>query len=187
MNKFTVTLLLITIGIISCKNSEKEFDNLKIAEKFYSEINNSNHSEIVELINNNFTTNDDGFEQKYSGNEYTEWVKWDSVFEPTYEILKIEEENGTVKATISKKDKRITFLHHEPIITKETIQFENGKIKNIDRVSASFNVEGFVKNRDELVGWITENHPELNGFLHDQTKNGGMNYLKAIELYKNKK
>jgi len=187
MNKLKVFLLLITIGITSCKNSEKELDKLEIAKKYYVSINNSNPSETTELITESFTTIDDGFEQKYSGNEYAEWVKWDSVFQPTYEILEIGQENGTVKAKISKIDKRISFLHHEPIITNEIIQFEGNRIKNINRTSASFNVEKFVKNRDELVNWITENQPELNGFLNDQTKSGGMNYLKAIELYRNKK
>ncbi|TBM98497.1 hypothetical protein EYD45_16230 [Hyunsoonleella flava] len=187
MNKLTVFLLLITIGTTSCKNSEKELDKLEIAKKFYVAINNSNPSETTELITEIFTTIDDGFEQKYSGNEYAEWVKWDSVFQPTYEILEIGQENGTVKAKISKIDKRISFLHHEPIITNEIIQFEGNRIKNINRTSASFNVDKFVKNRDELVNWITENQPELNGFLNDQTKSGGMNYLKAIELYRNKK
>jgi hypothetical protein len=187
MNKFTVLLLLITIGIISCKNSEKEIDKLEIAKKFYIAIDRSNPSKTTELITEGFTTIDDGFEQKYSGNEYAEWVKWDSVFQPTYKILKIEKENGIVKAKISKTDKRISFLHQEPIITDEIIQFEGNKIKNINRTSVSFKVEKFVKNRDELVIWIAENQPELNGFLNDQTKSGGMNYLKAIELYKNKK
>ena len=187
MNKTTVLLLLLTIGIISCRSSEKEFDKLEIVEKFYIAIDNSDPLKTTELITERFTTIDDGFEQKYSGNEYAEWVKWDSVFQPTYEILKIEKENGIVKAKISKTDKRISFLHHEPIVTDEIIQFEDNKIKNINRTSASFNVEKFVKNRDELVNWIAENHPELNGFLNDQTKSGGMNYLKAIELYKNKK
>ncbi len=187
MNKFTVILFLITIGIISCKNPEKKPDKLEIAKKFYIAIDNSNPSKTTELITEKFTTIDDGFEQKYSGNEYAEWVRWDSVFQPTYEILKIEKENGIVKAKISKTDKRISFLHHEPIITDEIIQFEDNKIKNINRTSTSFNVEEFVKNRDELINWIDKNHSELNGFIYDQTKTGGVNYLKAIELYKNKK
>ena len=187
MNKTIVSLLLLTIGIISCKNPKKESDKLEIAKEFYIAIDNSNPSKTTELITERFMTIDDGFEQKYSGNEYAEWVKWDSVFQPTYEILKIEKENGIVKAKISKTDKRISFLHHDPIITEEIIQFEGNKIKKINRTSASFDVEKFVKNRDELVNWITENHPELNGFLNDQTKSGGMNYLKAIKLYKNKK
>jgi len=187
MNKLTVFLLLITIGITSCKNSEKELDKLEIAKEFYIAIDNSNPLKVTKLITGRFTTIDDGFEQKYNGNEYAEWVKWDSVFQPTYEILKIEKENGIIKAKISKTDKRISFLHHEPIITDEIIQFEGNKIKEINRTSASFNVDKFVKNRDELVNWITKNHPELNGFLNDQTKSGGMNYLKAIELYKSKK
>ena len=164
-----------------------KFDKLEIAKKFYVAIDNSNSAEITELITESFTTNDDGFEQKYNGNEYVEWVKWDSVFQPTYEILKIKEENGIVRAEISKTDKRISFLHHEPIVMNEIMQFEDNKINNIKRISSSFDVEKFVKNRDELVNWISENHPELNGFLHDQTKRGGLNYLKAIELYKNKK
>ncbi|WP_051285033.1 hypothetical protein [Aequorivita capsosiphonis] len=187
MNKIVVFLFFLAIGIISCKNPEKESDKLEIAKKFYIAIDNSNPSKTTELITERFTTIDDGFEQKYSGNEYAEWVKWDSVFQPTYEILKIEKENGIVKAKISKTDKRIFFLHHEPIITDEIIQFENNKIKNINRTSASFNVKEFIQNRDELVNWIAENYPELNGFLNDQTKGGGIKYLKAIELYKIKK
>ena len=187
MNKTTVLLLLLTIGIISCKSSKKEFDKLEIAKEFYIAIDNSNPLKTTERITERFTTIDDGFEQIYNRNEFAEWVKWDSVFQPTYEILKIEQENGIVKAKISKTDKRISFLHHKPIITDEIIQFEGNKIKAINRTSYSFNVEEFVNNRDEFVSWIAENQPELNGFLNDQTKSGGMNYLKAIELYKNQK
>jgi hypothetical protein len=187
VNKSIILLLLLTIWIFSCKNSEKGFDKLDIAKKFYIAIDNSNPSKTKELITENFTTKDDGFEQKYSGNEYAEWIKWDSIFQPTYEIIKIEQKNGTVSAKISKIDKRISFLHQEPIITNEIIQFENNKITNINRVSASFNVERFVKRRDELVSWIAENHPELNGFLNDQTITGGKKYMKAIELYRNRK
>jgi hypothetical protein len=44
-----------------------------------------------------------------------------------------------------------------------------------------------ILNREEFFNRIDKNQPELNGFLHDQTKTGGMKYLKAIELYENKK
>lgn len=50
-----------------------------------------------------------------------------------------------------------------------------------------FNDSVFAKNWDEFLSWIDANHPELNGFIHDQTKVGGMTYLKAIDLYKNRK
>ena len=187
MNKIIFLLFLSTIGILSCKNAEKGTDKIEIAKKFYVAIDNSNPSETTELITENFTTSDDGFKQKYSGNEYAEWVKWDSVFQPTYKILKIQQENGIIKAKISKIDQRISFLHNESIITNEIIRFDKNKIMSVERTSSSFDVVKFIKNRDELVIWISENHPELNGFLNDQTKKGGMNYLKAIELFKNKK
>lgn len=187
MNKFPVFLVLTSIGLFSCKNTEKAYDQMEIAKNFYAALDNSNPSKTTDLITKTFTTIDDGFEQNYSGSDYAEWVKWDSVFQPTYEILKIEKENGIVKAKISKTDKRISFLHNEPIITDEIIKFHNNKIISINRTSAVFKVDVFIKNRDVLVNWITENHPELNGFLNDQTKSGAITYLKAIELYNNKK
>jgi len=49
-----------------------------------------------------------------------------------------------------------------------------------------FNDATFVKNRDSLLSWIDENHPELNGFINNQTAPGGRQYLKAIELFKNR-
>ncbi|TNJ43595.1 hypothetical protein KFZ70_00445 [Tamlana fucoidanivorans] len=190
MNKFTVLLLLITIGIISCKNSEKEIDKLEIAKKYYKILDKSDVTGIETLLTDSLLTKETeyDYEQTFSKKEYVEWLKWDSVFEPTYKILEIGQENGTVKAKISKTDKRISFLHKEPIVTDQVIHFDKDKITSIETTKyVIFNDSVFVKNRDGLLNWIDKNHPELNGFIHDQTKTGGMKYLKAIELYENKK
>ena len=131
---------------------------------------------------------EDDYEENFSEKGYIEWLNWDSVFDPTYKILEIEKENETVKAKISKMDKRIFFLHEEPMVWNEIIRFDNNKIISVERIQYEvFNVAKFLKNRDGLVSWIDENHPELNGFLNAQTKSVGMKYLKAIELYQSKK
>jgi len=108
MNKTIILLLLLTIGFISCKNSEKEIDELVIAKKYYEILDKSNVSGIEILLTDSLLTKETeyDYEQKFSKKEYVEWLKWDSVFEPTYEILEIEQENGIVKAKISKMDKR---------------------------------------------------------------------------------
>ena len=190
MNKTIVLLLLLTIGFISCKNSEKEIKKLEIAKKYYEVLDNSNISGIAPLLSDSLLTKETeyDYEQTFSLKEYVEWLKWDSVFDPTYKILEIERENGTVKAKISKMDQRIAFLHEEPIITNQVIRFDSDKIISIQTTEyLVFNDATFVIKRDELVNWIDKIHPELNGFINDQTKAGGMKYLKAIELYKNKK
>ncbi len=190
MSKITFLLLFITIGIISCKNPEKEIDKLEIAKRYYEVLDKSNILGIENLLTDSLLTKETeyDYEQIFSKKEYVEWLEWDSVFSPTYIILEIGQERGTVKAKISKTDKRISFLHKEPIVTEQVIHFDKNRINRIETTKyVLFNDSIFVKNRDGLVNWINKNHPELNGFIHDQTKSGGMNYLKAIELYENKK
>ena len=190
MIKSIILSLLIIIGFISCKSSEKEIDTLEIANKYYKALDQSDHSEMAHLLTDSLVTKETeyNYEQTFSRNEYSEWLKWDSVFDPTYEILEIEQENGVVKASVSKMDKRIAFLHKEPIVTHQVIRFDGDKIVSIETTQyLVFNDSVFVQNRDDLLNWIDTNHPELNGFINDQTAYGGMRYLKAIELYSNKK
>ncbi|WP_157941293.1 MULTISPECIES: hypothetical protein [Arenibacter] len=190
MNRTVILSLLLISGFISCKNYEKEIDKLGIAKKYYKALDYSDNSEIALLLTDSLVTKETeyDYEQTFSLKEYMEWLKWDSVFDPTYEILQIEQEDEIVKAKISKIDKRISFLHEEPIVTNQVIRFDNDKIISIETTEyVIFNDSTFVKNRDGIVSWIDENHPEFNGFIHDQTEIGGMKYLKAIELYNNKK
>ncbi|MEO8772729.1 MAG: hypothetical protein ABI371_00230 [Gelidibacter sp.] len=190
MNKIIVLSLFLTFGFISCKTSEKEIDKLEIAKKYYKFLDSSDGSGMFALLGESIVVreNEDDYEENFSKEGYLEWLEWDSVFDPTYKILEIEQENETIKAKISKIDKRIFFLHDEPMVWNEIIRFDNNKIVRVDRIRyEDFNVAIFIKNRDELLSWIDENHPELNGFLNAQTKSVGMKYLEAIELHQSKK
>lgn len=189
-----IILSLLLIGLMSCKTSEKEKvkekSKLEIAKQYYKALDNSDRLEMLTLLADSIVIreNADNYEERFSQNGYAVWLKWDSVFEPTYKILEIEEENAVVTAKISKIDKRLFFLTEEPMVWNEIVRFDNNRIVKVERIEYEvFNVEKFLKNRDELVSWIDKNHPELSGFLYDQTKAGGMKYLKAIKLYNNKK
>ena len=190
MNKIVVLLFLIAIGFISCKNSEKEIGKLEIAKQYYKALDNSDSAVMNILLTDSLLTKetDYDYEQTFSKKEYIkEWLKWDSVFNPTYKVLEIEQENETVKAKISKVDKRILLLHEEPTVWNEVIRFDSDKIISIERKNVIFNDKTWERNRTKLLSWIDENHPELNGFLNGQTESVGLQYLKAIELYVNKK
>ena len=71
MNKITVLLLLIIIGIISCKNSEKEFNKLEIAKKYYKVLDKSNVSGIETLMTDSLLTKETeyNYEQTFSKKE----------------------------------------------------------------------------------------------------------------------
>ncbi|WP_461587788.1 hypothetical protein [Winogradskyella sp.] len=187
MNKISALLLCLVLGIYSCKNTNQNIDKLEIAKQYYDVLDKSDISGIDTLLTDSLLTRETeyDYEQTFSKTEYVEWLKWDAVFNPTYKILDIEQDNETVKAKISKTDQRIAFLHQEPIVTEQVIRFKKNRISSIETTKyVVFNDSIFVKNRDTLLNWIDKNHPELNGFIYDQTKSGGMKYLEAIALYK---
>lgn len=186
MNKTLIISFLLTVVLISCKNAEKEIDNIKIAKEYYRIFEHKDYSGITTWFSDSLVTIEGNYKQTYSQKEYVEFLKWDAVFEPTYKILEIKKQGELVKATISKTGKRISFLHQEPIITNQLIRFEKDKIISIEIDYKNFNYEIFGQNRSQLLSWIDKNHPELNGFINDQTELGGINYLKALDLYKTK-
>ena len=186
MTKLTSLLLLCTIGFISCENAEREIDKLEITKQYYTVLNNSDYSSMSSWFADSLITKEGGYEQVYSQNEYLEFLKWDAVFNPNYKILKMEQEGEIVKAKISKKDKRILFLLEEPFITNQLIRFQNDKILSVETTYVNFDYPIWEQNKNELLSWIDKHHPTLNGFLYDQTETGGLKFLKAIELYKNK-
>jgi len=188
MNKVLALSLLLSIGLFSCKNAEKEIDKLQIAENYYAALDASDGTVMNDLITDSLLTKIPEYEYQeiFTKERYIDkWLKWDSVFEPTYKILHMVEENGTVKATVSKIDARINFLQQEPFITNEILRFQNDRISIIETEYTGFNEVLWQENRTKLLNWIEENHPELNGFIYEQTKAGGLNYKKAIELFKN--
>ncbi len=194
MHKIIALSLLLTITLISCKTSVrgkiKETNKLEIAKQYYKALDNSDVSKMPTLLGDSLVVreNADNYEERFSQSGYNVWLEWDSVFKPTYKILEIKEENEVVKVKISKIDKRIFFLTKEPMVWYEIIRFDNNKIVKVERIEYEvFNVETFIKNREELVSWVDENHSELSGFLYPQTKSVGIKYLKAIELYNKKK
>lgn len=187
MNKILALLIILKIGLISCKTSEKEIDKVEIAKQYFEVLDTSDYSGMSQWFGDSLKTIEGVYEQTYSKSNYLEFLKWDSVFEPNYEILEIDETDGTVKAKISKIDKRIAFLHEEPFVTNQTIKFQNEKIISVEIEYVDFNETTWERNRNELLNWVEYNHPELNGFINDQTEFGGIQFLKAIELYKNKK
>lgn len=187
MHKTIILFLLLIIGFISCKNSENKINRIDISKQYFKALSSSNYSKVSNWFADSLTIIEGEHKQIYSKSDYLKLLKWDSVFNPSYEILKIEQKNGIVKAKVSKMGKRISFLHEEPFITNQTIKFLNEKIISLETEYVNFNEVTWERNKNELLSWIDENHPELNGFIYDQTESGGIKFLKVIELYKNRK
>ncbi|WP_159020121.1 hypothetical protein [Algibacter sp. L3A6] len=187
MKKLIVLLLILVMGFASCKNSEKQIDKIEISKQYFKELSHSDDSKISNCLTDSITIIEGEYKIIYSKKDYLELLKWDAVFSPNYKILEIEEAGGMVKVKISKIDKRIAFLQETPFIMHQTIKFQKEKIISIETEYLDFKEATWERNKNTLISWIDKNHPELNGFIYDQTESGGMKFLKAIALYKNRK
>lgn len=186
MKKILASVLLIAITTISCKTSEKEIEPLQIAEQYYSVLNNAEITEMNNLLADRLLTKEGVYQQVYSPEEYSEFLKWDAVFEPSYEILEMEYRDGVVHAKISKSDKRILFLHESPFIINQTIKFYKDRITSVETEYENFDQATWGKNKNDLLTWMNRNHPEFNEVIYDQTESSARQFLKVIEMYKNK-
>lgn len=171
----------------SCNYVKSGSDHIQMVRDYFEALNESNFERAADLLSPNIMMLESDIEQVNGKEDWHRQFQWDSVFSPTYEIIKINEAGNQVEVTVLKICDRIRFLQDEPIVFKEIFGFEGDKISSEKTYKyLVFDEIKWQSRRDTLVAWIDKNHPGLSGFIHDQTIRGGQNYLKAIELYESK-
>jgi len=192
IHHFMVFRLLLITGIsflfMSCQTGEETGNRSKIMNDYFIQLNNSNLNKASTHIHDSIIVSEFEFTQARTKNEWFTQFKWDSVFNPSYKILEMNEVDGKVEMIVSKECERIRFLHDSAIIYKVRYAFLDGKIKNEETYEfLVFDFKKWQGRRDSLVAWIDKKHPELSGFIYDQTIEGGQKYLNAISFYENEK
>ncbi len=187
MNKVLILLCVIILAI-SCHEKKSKINKVQIVENYIEALNEGSYNTIIQSFLDSIRLNEQAYKSAFSKVDYLSLFQWDSTFAPKYQILDIEQKGEDVEMKVSKKCTRILFLNKEPIITKELVEFKGNKIYGITITDYEvFNNGKWSGNRANLVSWIKTHYPELDGFLIDQSKQGALNYLKAIDLYQNNK
>lgn len=179
---YRITTLILAIVLIGCglQNISKE----EIAKKYFEARNSLAFNEIKKFISDSLIVIEGDYIMPYSQESYYEVFKWDSIFQPSYKLVEVIEKDNQCIASIDISSIRNTFLKNELMTCKFKLSFDSGKISKIESLDCSGADWGkWEKQRDSLVSWINDNHPELNGFINDMSPAGAKNYLKAIELF----
>lgn len=185
--KKVVIFIFCAMVAISCGQKHKEIAKVKIAENYIGALNASDYHQVVGLFLDSIRFNEMNYIRTFTKDDYHSLFQWDSIFAPHYEILEIKEQGDELLLKVSKECGRIRFLQHRPFITKEVMKFKDGAIYSVDVVEyVGFNDALWGRNRENLVLWIKDNHPELDGFIYDQTKTGALKFQKAMELYESR-
>ncbi|WP_299432577.1 hypothetical protein [uncultured Aquimarina sp.] len=182
--KIFISLIILSLCVFSFSSCSRKNNTTQLVQNYYNQLNQSNYLELSKLIGDSITISEGDYNMNYSNDDYYKHFQWDSVFSPKYEILELKEIDNKVAIKVSKICTRIKFLNERPIISKEVIEIKNQKVSKIKNIEMDSDFKLWNSTKNEMVTWIKKNHPELDGFIYDQTKTGAQNYLKAMALYK---
>lgn len=183
MNK--VVFILLVILFLSCENHSINESEQIIT--YYDGLKTGDFNQIKATISDSLNIIEGDYIMRFDQEGFYEHFKWDSIFNPIYELKKVEQVGGDFITEIEVRSSRFKFLKNNPLMSRHQFHFESGRISKIENI-------GFVgtywkvweNQKSSLVNWIHSNHPELDGFINDLTMQGGLDYLKAIELYENR-
>lgn len=179
----TATYAILLLLVISACSS-KETSHIATVKNYYSGFNNGDYKLIETQLSDSLTITEGDYVMNFTPETFETHFKWDSVFVPQVKIINIEQQENDLLVTISASSKRFEFLRNNPLVTKHLVHFTNGKISRIDNVDfINTDWKLWTEQKEGLTQWIANNHKELDGFMIDQTLQGGLNYLKAIDLY----
>lgn len=173
-----LTGLLILI-LFSCQKNDE-----KLISEFYDGLNNSDFSKVQRVIADTLIVAEGDWIYKYSKNDYYDWFAWDSVFKPSYLIKNFEKTDSGIFFTVSKRCKRIDFLHDGNLDFNVRAIINDNKLLGI--YTESYVNMDFAKwgaTRDSLIVWVENEQPDLSGFMEKQNSAYAEKYLKAINLY----
>jgi hypothetical protein len=183
MNRI-IFVFVIAIFLSCDEKSVTESDQIK---EYYNGFKNGDFDQIRKTISDTITLVEGSYVMPYTKESFREHFKWDSIFEPTYKVVKMEPLENLYVAEISVESLRFDFLKNNPLTSMQRFYFESGKISHVENVGfVGTNWEQWNIQKERLVHWIAINHPELDGFINDLTMQGGLNYLEAIKLYQNR-
>lgn len=180
--KTFLILLWFVIAFAACKSHEKS--RAELVTSYYAAFEASDFDQLVPLLADSFTIAEGEYLTTYTHDQFYKQFKWDSVFQPRYELVALNTVDDQVIATVSTRSLRYAFLENNPLTCQFKITFTSGKIAMVELIECiDSDWERWEKKRDALVAWTATHHPELDGFIHDLSMQGAMNYLKAMALY----
>lgn len=183
--KYILLLLCFLYALTGC--DERKLSHQEIVTKYYEARDALNYNKAMTCVNDSLTVVAGDFVMPYNQDNYYEVFKWDSIFQPSYEIVELEEKDNQVIASVTLKSLRNEFLKNSTMTCEYKISFIAGKISKIESLECKdADWDSWQKEVNSLVNWVKINQPQLDGFINDLTMNGAINYLKAIELYKNR-
>lgn len=185
MKKYISAFFLVLVFLAAC--SEKKPIPIEIVSQYYQGFEDGNFDQIKKVIGDSILIKSGDYISSYSRSNFYEFFKWDSVLLTKKKLAHLKDSNDAVIATITYSSERYEFLGNNHMTCTYRVDFKGNKISMLEELDCpDANWQEWENQVNSLVSWIKEHHPELDGFINDLTMNGAINYMKAMELYKNR-
>ncbi|WP_343486768.1 hypothetical protein [Allomuricauda sp. d1] len=158
-----------------------------MVKQYYEAFDMSDFNTMRTLLNDSISITSGDYVTTYSHTSFYEFFKWDSVLRTRKKLLNVESSDNDILATVSYSSMRYEFLKNNHLTCQYKINFKEDKISSFEELDCpNADWQVWEKQVNSLVEWTKTHHPELDGFIYDLTMQGALNYLKAMELYKNR-
>jgi hypothetical protein len=112
---YRILFFAFLLGMFSCNGINKPISYKRIVEGYVSALNKADFNEISSYLSDSLRTEELEFLLSDNLEDYHTLFQWDSVFNPHYEIIDVQELEKGVQVTLSKECKRILFLNDRTI------------------------------------------------------------------------
>lgn len=88
-------------------------------------------SQNLYVVSDDFVRSEGGLTICKNRTEFYAVFKWDSIFIPSYQVKSVQIGERGVNVEVAKLDKRVQFLHDDPMVSIVRFKIEHGKIKSL--------------------------------------------------------
>ncbi len=184
---YFLSVIVFALTFFACQNDFHNSHEQSI-NAYFKALNAQDFRLISPLISDSLKTTEMGYILTHKKAGFYGQFQWDSVFQAKYQVREINFHSDSVELVVSKICRRISFLQDTALVYRVLFVFDGNQIAEISTtgyISMDFGL--WQARRDSLVAWIDQAHPELNGFVYDLSPEGGVKYLKAIEIWRKEK
>jgi len=180
-------ILAFAVLILNSNCSSKQSENESIVRSYFKAYNQKDYVKLDVLLADGIEVIDMGEPILNTKKEFIDMVEWGEVQNAKNEILEISYASGNIVVLEAQTNDRIKFFGGKPIKMTTVFTVQNNVITIIKAELLDADQSEMSLKKNAFNKWLESNDNIDKEVLHRLNKKGGLEFKKAIRLFKQRK